>query len=177
MKKFVIARILFLGLISSWANQSAGSSSLALFQIQSKAFPIPVGYVANVNSNCTFNSGNPISVGWVGDTAKLSWKLRLGMGSVMGVNINSKDSQQVIFQVKAMVKNNVPWPLTVQIAVQEGQCVAKTLTPGEGEEILAINIIALKGYLPTQIVVDGLLNGESVQTPISFDPTEMASNQ
>jgi len=177
MKKFVIARILFLSLISSWSNQSAAASSIALFQIDSQAFAIPVGYAANINSDCTFDSGKPITVGWIGDTSKVSFLVRMGMGSVMGVNISSKSPQQVVFQVKEVAKNNVNWPLTVQLAVENGQCVAKTLTPDEDQEIQTINVDALDGYMPTEITVEGPINGAVTQRQINLLPEEMASNQ
>jgi hypothetical protein len=178
MKKFVIARVLFLIIISSWANQSAASSSIPLFQITSRAFAIPVGYVANVNPDCTFAS-NPITVGWVGDTSKLGWKVRNGMGFVMGVNVDkkSKTPQKVSFQVKEMASKNVDWPISVQLSIQNNQCVAQALATKVGMTIQNINVVSSSGYLPTEIVVNGLEDGAAVQRQVNFGATEMASIQ
>lgn len=179
MKKFVIARVLFLTVISSWANQSAANSSIALFQITSAAFAIPVGYIANINSDCTFAS-NPITVGWVGDKSKVNWIVRKGMGSVMGVNVDKKSmtSQRVSFQVKEMASNRVDWPITVQLSVQNNQCVAQATATKVGVAIQSINVVSLRGYLPTEIVVDGVVDGAVVQRQVNFGSgEELASIQ
>jgi len=113
MKKFFITRFLFLSLVTTWGVQSAASSSVDLFQVDSNAFPLPIVYKANINSNCTFAS-KPISVSWIGDTSRLSLKVWIGMGSVMGVSVLSqcqiKNATTVVFQIKTMAKNKVSWP-------------------------------------------------------------------
>lgn len=175
MKKFIFARVLLLSVISSWANQSAASSAIDLFQINSGAFPLPVIYRASVNSNCTFAS-KPITVSWVGNTSKLPVKDKLFMGSYMGTSISSQSSQMVVFQVKAMANNKVSWPLTVQLSSQGGKCTAQAVSPDGGEVVQKINVLAMSGSLPTQVVIEGLIGGQAVQRDLNFQ-TLMASNQ
>jgi len=152
MKKFIIARALFLGIISSWGTQSA-AGAIGLFQItMDSTFPAPVIYSANVNSDCTFNKSKPIAVSW--GQGKVSLMQKLGLGGIMGPQISYQDSQKVVFDVKTMIQNKISWSLTAIVGTQNGQCAAQVLAPDNGQAIQNINVLALSGYTPTEVMVD-----------------------
>jgi len=53
--------------------------------------------------------------------------------------------------------------LTAQISIQSGRCLAKTMTSDVGEVIQKIDVVAFdKNRLPTQVIIDGSLNGFAV---------------
>jgi hypothetical protein len=119
-------------------------------------------------------------VGWVGDTSKLKWTVRNGLGLVMGVNVDKKSrtAQKISFQVKEMASKNVDWPITVQLSIQNNQCVAQAMATKVGMTIQSIDVVSSRGYLPTEIVVNGLEDGAAVQRQVNFNSAaEMASIQ